>query len=276
MARTNISATRIKPAVSQVLTLEVIRTQRISEHFSRITLGGGDIGQFTYLGFDQWFRLFIPVSDHSLSRLPNKLNTVSYLRYLTISKTTRPVLRNYTVRAYRANGPDGPELDVDFVLHGSADDHTSGPAATWAQTCTVGDPVAILDEGVGFNPDKTLDRVRLVADESGLPAAAGILASLPDHFTGQAVIEIPTDQDRQQLTMPAGVEMTWVVRDDHSAVPGRAALETAQALATPDGPFYGWVTGEQTLPSNLRRHWIHSGVPKQNIMFCGYWKAKHL
>lgn len=59
----------------------------------------------------------------------------------------RPVLRSYSVRAYRPDGPDGPELDIDFVLHGSAADGTAGPAATWAQHCARDDAVAILDEG---------------------------------------------------------------------------------------------------------------------------------
>jgi hypothetical protein len=35
------------------------------------------------MGFDQWFRLFIPVSEdsvNSLSRLPNKVNAVAYAK----------------------------------------------------------------------------------------------------------------------------------------------------------------------------------------------------
>src|SRR5699024_12415983 len=99
-----------------LLTLEVLRTERLSKSFSRVTLGRGDIDEFVYMGFDQWFRLFIPVSEDSLARLPAKLDTLAYMRYLTISKTSRPVLRNYTVAAYRPEGPDGPELDVDFEI----------------------------------------------------------------------------------------------------------------------------------------------------------------
>ncbi|MFI0463912.1 siderophore-interacting protein [Saccharopolyspora sp. 5N102] len=118
MARTNL-ARRIKPEHSELLTLRVIRRERVSPHFARVTLGRGDAERFRYMGFDQWFRLFIPVAEDSLSRLPNKLNAVSYAKFLTIAKTSRPVLRNYSVRAYRPIGPDGPELDVDFVLHGA-------------------------------------------------------------------------------------------------------------------------------------------------------------
>ncbi|MEO3830201.1 siderophore-interacting protein [Actinomadura sp. B10D3] len=54
--------------------------------------------------------------------------------------------------AYRPDGLDGAELDVDFVLHGSADDQTAGPAAAWATTCTRGDAVGILDEGIRHCP----------------------------------------------------------------------------------------------------------------------------
>lgn len=42
----------------------------------------------------------------------------------------------------------------------------------------------------------------------------------------------------------------------------------------PAEPFYGWVVGKQTPPSTLRRHWVRAGVQKDNIMFCGYWKAR--
>ncbi|OZM71194.1 NADPH-dependent ferric siderophore reductase [Amycolatopsis antarctica] len=269
-----MSATRVKPESSELLTLAVVRRERISPHFTRVTLGGGDAERFRHMGFDQWFRLFIPVGEDSLSRLPAKLNLVAYARYLAIAKTSRPVLRNYTVRAYRADGPGGPELDVDFVLHGSAADGTAGPAASWAQDCGVGDTVAILDEGIGFHPPGETRQVLLVADESALPAAAGILASLPPGTTGRAVIEIPSGEDRQDILTPSGVEVDWVVREDAHAVPGRAALAAATALPVPrDG--CAWVAGESALPVALRGYWVAGGMPKADIMFCGYWKSSH-
>lgn len=272
MARQNMSKTAIKPADAELLTLRVLRRERLSPHFARVTLGGEELRRFTPMGFDQWFRLFIPVGDADLGRVPAKLTAVSYLRFLAASKTTRPVLRNYSVRDHRPEGSEGPELDVDFVLHGSAEDGTAGPASVWAQTCSRGDTVALLDEGIGYNPDPSLDEVRLVADESGLPALAGILRSLPAHIRGHAIIEVPSDADRQDLTAPEGVQVDWLVRAP-GTVPGVLALRTATELPTPPDPFYGWVVGESALPTGLRRHWVNTGVPKQNIMFCGYWKA---
>jgi NADPH-dependent ferric siderophore reductase len=50
MARTNMNATRVKPDSPELLTLELVRRERISPSFERVTLGGGDIGLFRPLG----------------------------------------------------------------------------------------------------------------------------------------------------------------------------------------------------------------------------------
>ncbi len=275
MARTNMTATRVKPEHGRLLTLEVVRSERISPSFVRVTLGGGEIDRFQPMGFDQWFRLFLPVSEASLSRLPSKLDTLAYVRYLTIAKTDRPVLRNYTVRAHRAAGESGgPELDVDFVLHGSAADGTAGPAASWAESCGTGDAVAILDEGIAFSPSEELRRqVVLVADETGVPAAAGILESLPEDARGVALLEIPHAEDAQPIVAPSGVDVRWIARDDAHAVPGRAALEALTSTEMPGSRFYGWAAGEQALATGARRHWVRSGADKGDIAFCGYWRS---
>ncbi|MEU7003194.1 siderophore-interacting protein [Nonomuraea sp. NPDC046570] len=256
--------------MSEPLVLRVRRTAQIAPHFVRVTLGDGDIARFTPMGYDQWFRLFIPVPGKPLPRLPDKLTMASYLRYLTISKQDRPILRSYSVRAYRA---EGPEIDVDFVLHDPPAGGTPGSAASWAQTCRPGDQVAILDEGVTFNPPADTTNVLLVADESGLPAIGGILASLPRDVSGRALVEVPSPADVQELDPPPGVTVDWVIRDDPHALPGRAVLAAAEQVALPDEPTFGWVVGEQALPVALRRHWIAAGLPKDRIVFCGYWRA---
>nr|WP_326645391.1 SIP domain-containing protein [Nonomuraea fuscirosea] len=68
----------------------------------------------------------------------------------------------------------------------------------------------------------------------------------------------------------------WIVRDDPGAVPGTvaltAALTAALALPMPEEPCCGWVVGESELPVRLRRHRVRAGVPKEHIMFCGYWR----
>lgn len=272
MVRTNLTARRIKPESAELIMVRVLRRAELSANFVRVTVGGADLERFVPLGFDQWFRLFLPVPGGTLDRVPSRLTTLSYARFLTVAKLERPVLRNYTVRAFRPTGPDGPELDIDFVRHGTEADGTAGPATVWAETCAPGELAAILDEGVGFNPPEDTNRLVLVADETGLPATAAILASLPEGTRGAAVIEVPAVGDRQDLTTPFGVEVTWVTRADPTAVPGRAALAAATELPGPGPSGYGWVVGEQSLATGLRRHWVRTGTPKDRVMFCGYWR----
>lgn len=263
---------RHTPDSRTALRVHVLGRERISPSITRVTLGGGDLARFEPQGFDQWFRLFLPAPGGALDGVPRTLTTASYARFMLLPAATRPTLRNYTVRGYRADGPHGPELDIDFVIHGSADDAHAGPASTWAQSCAPGSPVAIIDQGALFEAPADRHLV-LVADETALPAVAGILRSVPRDTRGVAVIEIPDAADRQDLNAPAGVEVRWVTRQDAHDVPGRAALAAAQALPLPQGPLYAWVAGESALATGMRRHWVAAGVPKGDISFCGYWKA---
>jgi len=265
-----------KPASPDLLRLEVVRTERLAPHWMRITLGRGDIDRFSAMGYDQWFRLFLPhrgdAAGEGLERIPAKANKIfGYLAYLRIPDGIRPVMRNYTVRAFRTEGPSsGAELDVDFVLHGSGP--TAGPASRWAETAVEGESVVIIDEGIGFSPERGTERVLLVADETGAPAVAGICASLPPQATGTVLIETPTAEDVLEFDAPGGVEVRWLVRDA-AAKPGSVALDALQQLEVPASDTHVFAVGEQSLPVSVRRHLVGLGHPKDRISFIGYWRA---
>lgn len=272
MARTD-AAPAPTPPTKRALRVEAIRRELITPHMARVTLGGPDLADLRPVGFDQWFRLFLPAgpdADASLRHVPDHLTTVSYARSFLVPASRRPLIRNYTVRAIRA-GADGPELDVDFVVHGSEGSGAAGPASTWAQTCEPGDLVALIDEGALYEV-RSERPVAFAAEESALPALAGILRDLPRDATGWAVVEVPTDEDRQELEAPSGVEVRWVARARADDVLGRAAFAEASALPVPDG-VYAWASGESALATGLRRHWVAAGVPKADVSFCGYWKV---
>ena len=270
----------VKPAEQRLIRLDVLRTERLSAHWARVTFGGGEIEAFAPMGYDQWFRLFLPVGgDAGLERIPAKANKLlGYLRFLRIPEGERPVMRNYTVRAYRpATDDSGAEIDVDFVLHGSAADGTAGPASSWAETCTPGESVVIIDEGIAFNPERGVRNVLLVADETGLPAVAGVCASLPEDASGLALIEVPSADDVVEFEHPARIDVRWLVRDDHARVPGTLALAALRELSGDDVPTascHAYVVGEQALPAAARRHLIaERGLDKSLVSFCGYWRA---
>ncbi|WP_350350233.1 siderophore-interacting protein [Microbacterium sp. A8/3-1] len=265
----------VKPESAELIHLTVLRSEQLSAHWIRVTLGGGEIEKFRPMGFDQWFRLFLPIGgDAGLDRVPAKANKMfGYLKFLRIPDGERPVMRNYSVRAYRAATADaGAEIDVDFVLHGSAADGTAGPASRWAETCRPGEHVLIIDEGLTFNPQRGTDRVLLVGDETALPAIASISASLPSDAAGLAIIEVPTREDALSFPHPAGLEVVWIVRP-HEAAPGSLALETLGRTALPEAPFHAYAAGEQALASGVRKHLVgERGVDKNAVSFCGYWK----
>lgn len=266
----------VKPLSSELIHLSVLRTERLSAHWMRVTLGGGEIEKFLPMGFDQWFRLFLPIGgDAGLDRVPAKANRMfGYLKFLRIPDGERPVMRNYSVRAYRpATADAGAEIDVDFVLHGSAADGTAGPASRWAETCAPGEHVLIIDEGLTFNPQRGTDRVVLVGDETALPAIASICASLPATATGSAIIEVPSEEDALEFPHPAGIDVVWITRP-HPAAPGSLALAALGEAALPDAPFHAYAAGEQALASGVRKHLVgERGVDKNTVSFCGYWKV---
>ena len=266
---------QVKPQNPELLHLTVLRSERLSPHWQRITLGGGDIDRFAALGYDQWFRLFLPIGgEEGLARVPAKANSMlGYLKFLRIPDGERPVMRNYTVRAFRAaEGDRGAELDVDFVLHGSAADGTAGPASRWAETCAAGESVLIIDEGLWFNPERGEDRVLLVGDETALPAIASICASVPDSTTGAVLIEVPSAEDALEFPHPEGVAVEWIVRAS-GVRPGAPALARLREIDLPQAPFHAYAAGEQSLASGVRKLLVgERGVDKSQVSFCGYWK----
>jgi NADPH-dependent ferric siderophore reductase len=227
------------------------------------------------MGFDQWFLLFLPIGgDAGLDRVPAKANKMfGYLKFLRIPDGERPVMRNYSVRAHRpATAESGAEIDVDFVLHGSAADGTAGPASRWAETCSPGEHVLIIDEGLTFNPERGTERVVLVGDETALPAIASICASLPDTAIGSAIFEVPSDDDALLFPHPPGIQVTWIVRP-HDEQPGVLALDELRSTVLPNMPFHAYAAGEQSLASGARKHLVgERGVDKHQVSFCGYWK----
>lgn len=264
-----------RPVDPHVLVAEVVGTKRVSPHVVRVTLGGEGLGLLTVTGFDQWFRLFLHREGQDTLSLPSRTSKLWYAQYLATPRARRPWVRSYTIRASR---PDLREIDVDLVVHGE-DDGTCGPAASFALAARPGDTVGLLDQGMGFNPRHEHDAVLLVADETGLPAVAGVLESLPDDARGLALVELPSAVDAQDVRVPAGVELRWVPRDetaDPHAVPGVAALAALTGATLPEGVLYAYLVGEQALVTGGRRHLVNErGVPKAHVDFIGYWRHGH-
>ncbi|MCX5202366.1 siderophore-interacting protein [Streptomyces sp. NBC_00237] len=261
-----------KPERREFLVPHVVARKQISPHFVRVTLGGEALKSFVPMGYDQWFRVFLPTADGVL-RLPRRTNGLWVAEYLLMSKDTRPIGRNYTVRHHRTEGlyGEGPELDVDFVLHEDADG-TLGPASAWARDASPGDEIGIFDEGVTFLPPPRATWHLLVGDESALPAVLGILASSPDDVPTEAYVELPDARDAQPVDTRPNTTLHWLTRPPGTPV-GDTALAAVRAATLPDGPGYAWTAGGQRLATGIRRHLVTDrGFPKDAVTFTGYWR----
>jgi NADPH-dependent ferric siderophore reductase len=264
-----VSNITVTHAGSGLVHAHVLRRDRVTPHMVRVTLGGHDLHRFEYRGFDQWFRLAVPVphTHPRFDNLPDRFGIGGYLRFLTLPKDTRPAIRNYTVRGFRQEGDAGSELDIDFVVHG-----TDGIAAPWAAAAEPGDEIAFIDQGGGWK-GRGDGAVLLVGDESALPAIAGVLRDLPRIATGTAIIELFDPADRQPLEGPDGVDVLWVTRDADEP-PGAAALPALHTLASIPADVTAFAAGESAVATGARRHLVADrGIPKSQVTFCGYWKV---
>ncbi|MFJ8043886.1 siderophore-interacting protein [Kitasatospora sp. NPDC096147] len=274
---------------------EVVRTTRLSTSLLRVTLGGAGLAGFASGGRDQSFSLFLPHPGQSEPVVPVEEGEGWFWAWRALPEEERAVMRSYTVRAAR---PELLEVDVDFVLHGD-----TGPASAWAGRAAPGDRVLLLgpavedNTSVGFRPPAGTDLVLLAADETALPAAAAILEWLPAGTRVSAYLEVPTEDDRLDLTTAAEAEIHWLVRDGarpglildalrSAALPTRAIGTTATAgitgaattSGTPaatgasDAP-YAWVAGEAAAVRSIRRHLVgERGFDRKAVEFTGYWR----
>lgn len=297
----------------RMFSVRVSAVRRLSPSFVRLTFTGPDLDAMADNGFDQRVKLILPLDDHGLDPLPRGEDW--YAAWRLLPEAQRNPIRTYTIRNVR---PHQREVDVDMVLHG--DDHgtVTGPAASFALTAEPGDEAVLLGPnaahraphgGLEFRPPSAHASLLLAADETGVPAVANIVRSLPGHAVGRVLLEVPHPDDRFDLGGPAGVEVTWAPRgtsshgshllrmvttaalprpvsaatapspieyDDLADVLWEVPDATADDLAETGDPsegFYAWIAGEASTVRAIRRHLVNErGHNRRAIAFMGYWR----
>ncbi|MER0246362.1 siderophore-interacting protein [Streptomyces sp. HSW2009] len=273
--------------------LRVVRAERLSPSFVRVTFGGEGLAPFVNGGRDQRLKLFLPQPGQEAPVVPRTNDLSWYPQWRAMDPAVRGVMRTYTVREHRRD-PD--EVDIDFALHGD-----TGPASRWAAAAAPGDratllgPTAEENGGVDFQPpgiggvplatdrDGTprpgTDWVLITADETALPAVAGILAWLPAGTPAAVWIEVQHADDRQDLPTEAAADITWIVRDQTPAgaaeAPehGQRTVDAVRAAELPAGTPYAWIAGESGTIRALRRHLVgERGFDRKAVKFTGYWR----
>ncbi|MFC4019896.1 siderophore-interacting protein [Micromonospora sp. GCM10011542] len=248
----------------------VVRARRIGASLIRVTLGGAELADFAGGGRDQSVSLFLPHPGQDTPVVPIELGEDWFGAWRVLPADVRAVMRSYTIRQQR---PAAAEVDIDFVAHGD-----TGPASRWAGRATPGDRVLLLgpavhdNRSVCFRPPDGTDLVLLAADETALPAAAGILAWLPAGTRVRAWIEVPDAADITELPTAADAEISWIVRGSTS--PGSDLLvDAVRAARLPAATPYAWIAGEAGAVRALRRHLVgERGIDRRRVTFGGYWR----
>ncbi|MFE3830377.1 siderophore-interacting protein [Streptomyces sp. NPDC059092] len=258
------------PSPFQFFTVEVLRAERITPAMARIVLGGPDLARMASAGRDQRVKLFLPRPGQSEPVMPDMRAADWYGAWRALDPAVRGIMRTYTLRELRRE-PD--ELVIDFALHTDSGD-ASGPASRWAGAAAPGDRIRVLapveeeNAGYDFRPPDGTDWILLTADESALPAVAGILGTLPPATPARIWIEVHDPADRQELPTQADAHITWLVRNASPTTP-----DAIRAAALPEGTPYAWVAGEAATVKAVRRHLVADrGFDRRAVKFSGYWR----
>ncbi|MGO3667072.1 MAG: siderophore-interacting protein [Vreelandella alkaliphila] len=285
----------------QLFDITLARRTQVSASLVKFTFTGPDVGHMATYAPDQRVKLFFPEGGSSLDPLFEIAKLAEhdwYSAYRALPDAQRPSARTYTIRDLR---PEQAEVDVEFVLHGD-----NGPASRWAMHARPGDRLAMTapdanaegpKQGYEWKPPQGVRRILIIADETALPAAAGILETLDDlplKPKVEALLEVPRSDDVQPL--PQAAKLRWLARDaEHDCQHGELLMRALrdidlhkeiQALGgTPanpttsdtsnvesdneDGPlwepatlddsapFYAWIAAETKVAMKLRRYLVN-------------------
>ena len=220
-------------------TLEVIRSQPITPHMLRVTLGGSGLTDFPPDQESAYVKLVFPQPAEA-----------------------RPIVRTYTVSAQRRD-----EIDVDFALHTA-----EGPATAWALSALPGNQILVGGPGPKTLINNDADWFLLAGDMTALPAIKVNLAYLPEHAQGYVVLEVVNENDIQPLNVPSGIEVHWVV-NSNPAVAGSPLLDRVKRLTWLPGQPAVWAACEFHGMRALRKYFkIERQLPKDSLYISSYWK----
>lgn len=175
-----------------------------------------------------------------------------------------PMRRTYTVRKFDAQAG---ELSIDFVAHGD-----EGPASRWASHAKQGDFLGFAGPSAPKVAHFEADWYLVAVDPSAIPVAAAALEAMPRDAKGVAIFEVTSLEDRQDIDMPEGIEVHWLVQPDPH-VPSTAQEEFIRSLTWPKGRVQTCIAGESGVIKSLRGFLANEmQVPRADTYISGYWK----
>lgn len=161
----------------------------------------------------------------------------------------------YTIRAMDAAAA---WMDFDIFVH------EGGRVTEWCNEARPGDAVALT--GPGGKGIRQAGWLGLVGDETALPVILRALEAAAPDTTGRAMIVIPDVADAQEVAVPEGITLEWVVRR-----PGIAAIDLFRSLLPPGEDRFLFFAGERQAAQAARDHAQGLGLAAGEFLAAAYW-----
>ncbi len=245
----------------RVIRSRVVRTEWLTAHLIRVTVGGGDVAAFDNNAFtDRYVKLVFPRPGVEYPE-PFEIGRIR----AELPREQWPVTRTYTVRSY---DPTTAELAINFVHHGE-----EGLAGPWAAGAKPGDELLLLGPGGAYAPSPDAAWHLMVGDESALPAIASALEELPAGVPVEAFVEVSGPDEEIPLRTRGSLTLRWFHRDGSAAEPGRELVDAVRTAEFRPGPVHAFVHGEAGFVRELRTHLRHDRqLPTELLSISGYWR----
>jgi NADPH-dependent ferric siderophore reductase len=229
---------------------QVSQIEDLGPHMRRITLTGEDLNDFPLDQESAHFKAIFPQPGQTKPKLG---------MYLGFKKW----MRSYTVRAF---DEQTKALTVDFAVN----DH-QGLGTDWAKHAQLGDYLGVAGPGDTKHTNYDADWHLIVADLTALPAAAAVLEKLPKNAIGTALLQVPTEQDKQTINCPTEININWVINPDLS---NNALLTAAQKTPWLLGEPAIFIAAEAGQMKAIKKYVkTMPGYTNKQTYASGYWKA---
>lgn len=218
----------------------------VTPNMRRIVLGGPELADFPKGKEGGYIKLVFP----DLPRI----------------KPDRPVMRTYSIRSQE---PENGQITVDFAMHAD----TGGIAIDWATQAKTGDTILINGPGTVKMAPADADWYLIAGDMTAQPAAMCNLELLPAGAKGHVVLEITSEEDRQDVSLPSAMRLHWVVNPKPHELKNKL-LDKIKSLDWYDGKPFVWTACEFDTMRALRTYYrTERGVDKQNLYLSSYWRS---
>ncbi|TGQ69920.1 siderophore-interacting protein [Mesorhizobium sp. M00.F.Ca.ET.186.01.1.1] len=247
-------------SLAQFREMTVTEVRHLTPHMRRVRLAGANLHRFAKFG-GMHIRMLFPTKH-----VPDPLWPVLGANGLPVwpADDRKPVARVYTIRALDvAKGI----IDVDFLVHPG-----ESVGAAWAMQAAPGMKIGIM--GPVGRPVRQAEWYVMGADETGLPALARMLETLPAQTRGLAFVEIADQREKQQIDNATGIELHWLTRNGVPAGGDRLLAETVRSVTWPRGAStFGWFAAEAAAAKVVREHWRSTlGLGRDETLAAAYWR----